>query len=150
MVDHQKAAQLFESARALAYDTPAIGRKLSGNCVTVHYGMLGAARELFGPGVELVVGYIEVAGRAYFHFTNDEVESWRAGITKRNYNLHSWLSVHGDVLDLTLAPTFHENEPHLIPADLTYIDLRIASEHGIVHKARLMGDRIPIELGLFR
>lgn len=150
MVDHRKAAYLFEFARDMASATPAIGRKLSGNCVTVHYGVLQMARALFGSKVNFVIGHIEIAGNVRFQFTDDEVNSWRSGVTKPSYNLHAWLAVEGDILDLTLAATIHENEPLLLPEDVTYIDLEIADKHRIVYSQRLAGDHIPFEFGLIR
>ncbi|WP_226426985.1 hypothetical protein ACCQ14_01810 [Xanthomonas sp. NCPPB 2865] len=150
MIDQRKADCLYEMAREMASQTPEIGSKLAGNCVTVHFGMLGTARQFFGQTVEFVIGHIEMGGEERFHFTEKEVADWRSGAMKPRYNLHAWLAVGADLIDLTLAPTIHEIEPNLLQPHLTYIDCEIAAEHGIVYVQRLKGDNVPLELGLLR
>ncbi|GAB2469084.1 hypothetical protein GCM10027082_20750 [Comamonas humi] len=150
MVDRTTAASLYEQARELASQTPAIGCKLAGNCVTVHFGMLKLARQIFGSTTKFVIGHIEMGGAERFHFTDKDVSDWRSGARKPLYNLHAWLAVGSDFIDLTLAPTIHEIEPKLLPPHLTYIDRETAAEHGIIYMQRLEGDCVPFELGLLR
>lgn len=151
MVDKTKAAQLYAEAYIQALHTPAMSNKLAGNCVTVHFGMVAPARALLGPSVALVMGHVEIGQTIHFSFTDDEVASWRAGSARPLvYNLHAWLEVGTDLIDLTLASTLYEMGQHPLPSGLTYLDRKKANELGISYVRRLSGDHLPFDLNLWR
>lgn len=150
MVDHVKAAALYEEAYLLAADTPEIGGKLAGNCTTVYYGLLCRARTVFGSAVELAIGHIELGGKEYFNFSDEEARAWRSGSVRMRYNLHAWLVLEADLIDLTLAPTLYEIAPHLLSPGLTYLDSTSAKRHGINHVAHVKGDNVLFDHGLLR
>ena len=64
---------LYAEASQMAAHTPAMGSKLAGNCVTVHYGMLARARQLLGPPVQFTIGHIHMGGCDRFDFTDQEL-----------------------------------------------------------------------------
>lgn len=150
MVDKTKAAQLYSAAYIQALHTPAMNNKLAGNCVTVHFGMLAPARALLGPSVALVMGHVVIEQTTHFSFTDDEVAHWRAGSIRPRYNLHAWLEVGMDLIDLTLAATIYEMGQYALPSGLTYLDRQNASELGISYVRRLSGDSLPFDLNLWR
>lgn len=141
---------LYEEASQMAAHTPAMGSKLAGNCVTVHFGMLRHARQLLGPTVQFTIGHIQMGDRDRFDFTDQELADWISGKTKVRYNLHAWLSSDSDLIDLTLAPTIYEIDASLIPKGITYLDRALAMSCGITHVPRVTGDNLPMKLGLFR
>ena len=136
MFDQRNAMLMYEMAKLMASHTANVG-KLAGNCLTVHYGMLGEARRRFHPAVEVIIGHVEIGGNLYFHFDDEETKEWDKG-TKEKY--HAWQALDNEVLDLTLASTLHEKRPRTLPSNLTYMNREIAEANKITYVERYKGE----------
>ena len=145
-----KLNHLFNLANVYALNTPQMGYKLAGNCTTVSYGMLNAAKKTLGQDVQLVIGYVNIKGKDYFNFSDNELKKWRKGKKIDKYGLHCWLATETDVIDLTLAATIHEEDGGMIPENITYINLVKAKQFGITYHPKLIGAHELHKLGLCR
>jgi len=145
---------LYSVAKALAKNTPDFGESFAGKCGNISLGLLEDARKIFGAEVQLVIGWVEIKNTKHFHVTNQQVNDWiKQGIKQTEYNLHCWLSLNEDPIDLTLAETLYDYKDKkggadLLPGELTYIGPEEAKKYNIIfHKIR-SGDNILQEIGM--
>jgi hypothetical protein len=153
MLDLAKITTLYNEAAFHAMHTPEMGSTLVGNCTTVHFGMLGRARQLFGQDVQFTIGSITLNGATHFDFTSQEFQSWLNGTLKPTYNLHAWLSLPhlgNDIIDLTLAATLNHAAHGTLRKTVTFLTATEAATHGIKHKNFASGDDLLIKLNLVR
>ena len=153
MLDLAKVRTLYNEAVLHTKHTPEIGGTLVANCMTVHFGMLGRARELFGQNVQFTIGSITLNGETHFDFSSQELQSWIAGTKKPTYNLHAWLSLpdHGnELIDLTLSATLNHVAKETLPNEVTFLTAAEAAAHGISHNPVVSGDDLLFKLHLLR
>lgn len=149
MISDEFHSEIYDIALLKAVNTPAIGSKLAGNCSSISLEMLPILRNSYS-NAQLVVGYVNIGGRDYFRLLNDDLKGCLNGEKREKYELHSWLTVGGEVIDLTLASTFKEINFELLPKDATYISSQIADSFGILYCQQLVGDDVFKRLHMMR
>ena len=141
---------IYNRAFQMAEHSPQIGAKLAGNCTSISYGLLLELRESLDDEIQLVVGFVSMNETTYFKFSDYDLKSWLSGDKIGKYSMHCWLTVDQEIVDVTLAATFKEIDPGLLPENTSFINSEIASRLGITYHQRLVGDDVLQKLGLFR
>jgi hypothetical protein len=81
--------------------------ELVGQCLSIHYRLLGALDQVFGGKCYFTIGYVETKRKMFYQSESDLKELMETGISNPSLNIHAWITLPTmEIIDVSLPTTY--------------------------------------------
>ena len=126
-------------------DYEKLEKGFAGKCADINHKFLSEAKKIFGNGITLALGWIEISGVEVFRANGLRETKFHDYDATPRYDYHVWLEKDGKIIDLTLIDTLRDKsdfDDSIIPKELHYVTTDTAKDFNISYHTEKLGDKI--------